>query len=97
MSATVWFDYFHTVPYNSFTIHERDEAITAAALSMAGAAAAATVYPAAPEHSAPSHAAAPAAPRAPHEMPAQPAGLNHDEQAAVASAHHRLHRERHRS
>lgn len=72
-------------------------AITAAALSTAGAAAAAPVSPAAPEHSAPSHAAAPAAPRAPHEMPAQPTGLNHDEQAAVASAHHRLHRERHRS
>ncbi|HMZ14400.1 MAG TPA: hypothetical protein PLS04_09730, partial [Mycobacterium sp.] len=47
--------------------------------------------------SAPNHAAAPVAPRSPREMPSQPAGLNHDEQAAVASAHHRLHRERHRS
>jgi K+-sensing histidine kinase KdpD len=36
VSATVWFDYFHTVPYNSFTIHERDEAITAAALLFVG-------------------------------------------------------------
>jgi K+-sensing histidine kinase KdpD len=35
-SATLWFDYFHTVPFNSFTIHERDEAITAAALLFVG-------------------------------------------------------------
>ena len=72
-------------------------AIAAAALSTAGAAAAAPVSPAAPVHNSPSHAAAPVAPRSPREMPSQPTGLNHDEQAAVASAHHRLHRERHRS
>ena len=36
ISATLWFDYFHTVPYNSFTIHQQYEAITAAALLFVG-------------------------------------------------------------
>jgi K+-sensing histidine kinase KdpD len=36
VSATMWFDYFHTVPYGSFMIHERDDAITAAALLFVG-------------------------------------------------------------
>lgn len=36
ISATIWFDYFHTVPYHSFTIHQTDEAITAIALLFVG-------------------------------------------------------------
>ena len=36
ISATLWFDFFHTVPYNSFTIHQTDEAITAIALLFVG-------------------------------------------------------------
>lgn len=65
-------------------------AIATAALSTAGAAAAA---PMPSEPNPVSHAADP------NSMPAYlPAGLNPDEQGAVASSHHRLHRLRnHRS
>ncbi len=61
-------------------------AIAAAALSTAGAAAAA---PMPPVPNPVSHAATPSAL---HSMPYQPAGLNPDERAAVATSHHRLHR-----
>jgi hypothetical protein len=71
-------------------------AIAAAALSTAGAAAAARFPGRAGAQLAEPRRRAPL-PALPREMPSQPAGLNHDEQAAVASAHHRLHRERHRS
>jgi K+-sensing histidine kinase KdpD len=36
ISAAVWFDYFHTLPYGSFTIRQQDEAVTAAALLFVG-------------------------------------------------------------
>ena len=72
-------------------------AITAAALSMARGRRSCAGVPGRAGAQRAEPRRRPAAPRAPHEMPAQPTGLNHDEQAAVASAHHRLHRERHRS
>jgi K+-sensing histidine kinase KdpD len=36
LSATVWFDYFHTLPYGSFAIHRQDEALTALVLLFVG-------------------------------------------------------------
>ena len=59
-------------------------AITAAALSTAGAAAAPVSPGRAGAQLAEPRRRAPVAPRSPREMPSQPAGLNHDEQAAVA-------------
>jgi K+-sensing histidine kinase KdpD len=36
VSATLWFDYFHTTPHGSFTIHERDDFIATSTLLFVG-------------------------------------------------------------